>query len=251
MTIGRASHQINSGWVRLLAPKVERGGVQSPGSVLPLALPPTHRLAFVLYPQQSAYLPFLREIYPEGSVRHYTHPTEGHVVSVYGVRRSQVERQLGSLAATADAPTSRVPRLGALPSDTPAGRGSDGARCSGAALLELPTAAGPGPARLRLDGKTVLSVPAGQPASTVNVALARGRHLVTLDGLAGPRGGPKLEWRGASTAELPAPDDFERWRPVAMHELSPTIAGRGLYATVTRAGLKYSAASTGRSPAVV
>jgi hypothetical protein len=239
MTVGRASHQINSGWIRLLAPEVERAGVPSPGSVLPLALPPTHRLAFVLYPGQSAYLPFLREIYPGGSVRHYTHPTEGRVVSVYRVPTSRVETRLGSLATTADGATSRVPRLGALPSGTPAGT-----RLRWRALLSVPRYGnyrlrlGPGPARLRLDGKTALSVPAGQQASTATVALARGRHLVTLDGLAGPRGGPKLEWRGASTAEVPAPDGFERWRPVGMHELSPTIAHRGLYATVTRAGLE-------------
>ena len=232
-----ASDQLRLG----TAPRAEvhRGGVPSPGSVLPLALPPTHRLAFVLYPDQSAYLPFLREIYPGGSVRHYTHPTEGRVVSVYRVPRSRVERRLGSLATTADGATSRVPRLGALPSDTPAGT-----RLRWSALLSVPRywnyrlRLGPGPARLRLDGKTVLSVAAGQRASTVTLALARGRHLVTLDGLAGAHGGPKLEWRGASTADAPAPDDFERWRPVGMHELSPAIAGRGLFATVASAGLE-------------
>src|SRR5207244_8963263 len=62
MTMGRAFHVVNSGWVRLLAPFTPRGGLESPGSELPLALPPEHDVAFMVMRNQPYYLPFVRAI---------------------------------------------------------------------------------------------------------------------------------------------------------------------------------------------
>ena len=66
VTLGRSFHMVNSGWIRLIAPFTPRGGLESPGSNLPLALPADHSLTFMLYPNQEAYLPYLQALYPVG-----------------------------------------------------------------------------------------------------------------------------------------------------------------------------------------
>ena len=115
MTVGHDYNQVNSGWVRLLAPTVDRGGMRSPGSVLPLASPAERDLSFMLYPRQEAYLPLLESIYPGGSVLRYTAPSEGLVVTIYRVPRNAVRRASGAFAG----PSAAGP-CGLLDSEPPA-----------------------------------------------------------------------------------------------------------------------------------
>lgn len=237
-TIAGQSHQINAGWVRLLAYGVRRTSIPSPGSTLPLPTPATRDLAFILYPEQAAYVPFLREVYPGGSVHAYTHPTEGLIVTAYRVPRSRAAARQGVLVTAADGSRRRVGSLGDVVPGTPTGT-----RLRWTAALHVPQfwnyhlRVGPGPARLEIGGKTVLDVPAGRGSATVTVSLARGPQLVTLDGVAADAAGPTVEWRAAGTEFLGAPAGFQAWRALATHELVPTARSRGLAGTVSGAGI--------------
>ena len=151
---------IDSGWVRFLAPHVARAGVMSPGSDLPLPLAGEQELGFVLYPEQGAYLPFLESVYPGGSVHRYTALSQG-VVTTYRVPRQALQQVSGARAGPVGGRTVRVGSLGAIP----AGMARFPARLRWTALFRVPQSwnysfrLGPGPARLRVDGRAVLSVP--------------------------------------------------------------------------------------------
>ena len=237
-TIARESHQIDSGWVRLLAYGVPRLRIPSPGSALPLATPATSDLAFILYPKQLAYVPFLREVYPGGSVREYTHQSEGLVVTAYRIPRSRAAVRQGALVTAADGSRKRVGSLGDVVPGT-----RTGTRLRWTAALHVPQfwnyalRVGPGPARLEIGGETVLEVPAGQGSGTVTVSLARGPQLLTLDGVAADAAGPTVEWRATGTEDEGAPAGFQAWRALATHELVPTDRSNGLAGTVSGAGI--------------
>lgn len=237
MSLGRHSNDINAGWIRLLAPEVQRGSIGSPASQLPLAVP-VRDVAFVLFPDQKAYLPFLREFYPGGSVRVYTHPAVGQVVTVYRISRHRVAESQGSLVIAANGSASRVARLGAVPPGAPAGT-----RLRWSALLHVPQywnyrlRVGPGPARLRIDGKTVLTVPTARSTATATVALARGRHLVTLDGTASGGRAPTLAWSIPVAGRKLGPLGFNRWREPPTTELVADDTPRGLVARVAGRGI--------------
>jgi hypothetical protein len=239
MTVGHDYNQINSGWVRLLAPNADRGGVESPGSVLPLAIPAERDLSFMLYPEQAAYLPFLESVYPGGSVTRYTAPTEGVVVTIYRVPRRAVEQRSGVLAGLVDRPTVRVEGLGALPPRL----GRFPARLRWTALLRVPQYGnygfrlGPGGARLEIDGRSVLSAPERRPAAAT-VALARGLHFVVLDAVVRSRkGGPRLEWRPPSSASGGSPG-LRAWQAIAPYETVPVSRPEGLFGTIRGAGVQ-------------
>ena len=80
---------VNSGWVRLLAPNTPRGGVKAPGNDLPLALPADKNLAFMLFPEQAPYIPFLQSIYPGGGLTPYRHDPDGLITTIYHVSQGQ------------------------------------------------------------------------------------------------------------------------------------------------------------------
>ena len=80
---------VNSGWVRLLAPYTPRGGVKDPGKDLPLALPADKNLAFMVFPEQAKYIPFLQSIYPGGGLIPYRHDPDGLITSIYRISQGQ------------------------------------------------------------------------------------------------------------------------------------------------------------------
>jgi hypothetical protein len=68
-SLGDMFHMVQSGWVELLALETPRHGIRTPGSYLPVPLEPDRDLAFVVYPRQFFFLPYLRDLYPGGEVR--------------------------------------------------------------------------------------------------------------------------------------------------------------------------------------
>ena len=59
VTVGNDAHMVNSGWVRLDAPRAHRLGVATPAVALPLAVPAVRDLTFLVYARQRYYLPYL------------------------------------------------------------------------------------------------------------------------------------------------------------------------------------------------
>jgi hypothetical protein len=81
---------------------------------------------------------------------------------------------------------------------------------------------GPGPARLVIDGKEVLSVPNGEASATANVSLARGDHVIQLEGVVGKTGQAALfEWALLSAEKSSNPDSLS-WQKVPTERLRPT-----------------------------
>ncbi len=230
-SLGRSSHMVNSGWIRLMAPDAQRGGIPSPGSDLPLAVPAQENLAFLVYPRQPFYLPYLRELYPGGSTQRWTHPSEGLVLTTYRLSREQWAATQGALARAVKGRSLRVATLGAVPTGwtnyVGPMRWTAGLRAP--RYWNYSFQIGPGPARLAIDGKEVLAVPAGTPALTATVTLARGVHAVSYEGTLAAAGHPAL-FRWASTLSPGAPLD---WRLARPEELTPGLpAPAGLYGII-------------------
>ena len=238
-SLGRYAHAVNSGWVRLMAPRTPRGAIFSPGSDLPLAIPARENLAFLVYSPQASYLPYLRGIYPGGALRRWTHPTEDLVVMTYRVSREQWASTQGALATTPSGLSQRVATLGQLPA-SPA---QDMGPVRWTAGLRAPRywnyafLAGPGPARLTIDGKAVLTVPDGAGPSSATVALARGLHAVTYEAPWRRGGDPLLRWSSEPGSGGPTPAAPD-WQPIRPEELTPGLTARqGLLGVVKIAGL--------------
>jgi hypothetical protein len=235
VTLGRQYHMVNSGWVRLLAPNTPRGGVQAPGSTLPLAVAADHNLAFEVYPRQMEYLPFLQEMYPGGVTEPYTHPTESLVVTIYRVSQQQWAATQGALAHPQSASPQQVPGLGVAPSgwtQYPAAmRWTAGWQVP--AYWNYAVRIGPGPAKLTIDGQHVLTVPAGTPVLTTTVMLARGEHAVAYDGtLTAPDQAALFEW-AALPADAPDAEAPLDWSVPATETLRATQdAPQGLLGTI-------------------
>jgi len=209
VTLGRSFHMVNSGWIRLIAPFTPRGGLESPGSNLPLAVPAAHNLTFMLYPDQGAYLPYLQALYPGGVVRHYADQAVGPVATTYHVTRAQWKVRQGSLAIPYGGQPRHVFTLGTTPSD----RVDIVGPMRWVAKLRIPQywnysfRIGPGPASLTIDGVRVLLLGAGVTSGSSTVSLARGDHAIAYDGLLLSRAKPALpEWRQeASPGQLVQP----------------------------------------------
>ena len=213
ITIGRSFHMVNSGWVRLLAQRTPRGGLQAPGD-LPLSLPARTGLAFMLYPDQmAAYLPLLRSLYPGGMLKRFTHPDAGLMFVHYRVPRAEWARTQGARVAVAGR-SKRVPTLG----EPPAGWRRFPARMQWSAGLRVPEygnyafAAKGGDATLAIDGVPVLGD--GRP-HRATVALPAGMHAVDLTAKVTASGQTPLEWSGAPVASSATP-----LLPIAKYELS-------------------------------
>ena len=90
---------------------------------------------------------------------------------------------------------------------------------------------GPGPATLSIDGKEVVTVPAGQESNPTTVSLARGDHYVVLTGtVAGPDTSTRVKW---SEANSPS-STWSEPQPAILQ--SGMNAPRGLLATVKLPG---------------
>jgi hypothetical protein len=227
VTLGRQYHQVNSGWVRLLAPAALRGAMRSPGIDLPLGETGGRDLAFLLYPDQEPYLGLLRQLYPGGTIRRYTHPDAGLVVSVYRVGRAAAVRRRGALARAGSGRWEPVETIGDVPASVtrfPARlRWSGLLRVSGDGQLRLRLS---GRGTLMLDGRTVLATT--HDAQEAAVLLARGAHLIRLDGIVPSlEARPRVEWRLGGAA----------WRPIVDTDLIRGSAARGLLGVVTAPGL--------------
>ncbi|HUS14271.1 MAG TPA: glycosyltransferase family 39 protein, partial [Chloroflexia bacterium] len=234
VTLGQQWHMVNSGWVRLLALTTPRGGLQAPGSDLPLAIAPANDLAFMIFPRQDYYLPYLRDLYPGGRVISYTHPVEGLMFTMYGVSREQWAATQGALAVP--------PRGAAVPVDTlgapPAGWNVYPSPMRWTAGLRVPqygnyaVRIGPGPATLTIDGQPVLTVPSGTAVLSATLALAQGDHGLRYDGtMAAPNTPARFEWAPVPRGVEPGAD--LEWHPAAHEELiRDQVMAVGLYGVV-------------------
>jgi len=224
ISLGNQFHMVNSGWVRLLAPNAYRAGVLSPGSHLPLPIAAGRDLAFLVYPGQAYYLPYLAEVLPGGSVTRVTHPPGIFMFFVYRVPKEAWARRQGALVFAPGSPPVRVAALGEPPPGWT--RFPSPMRWSAALRVNqywnYAFRIGPGPARLVIDGKEVLRVPNGESSATANVSLARGDHAIHLEGVVGKTGQAALfEWALLSGEKSSNPDSLS-WQKVPTERLQPT-----------------------------
>jgi Dolichyl-phosphate-mannose-protein mannosyltransferase/PA14 domain len=224
ISLGNQFHMVNSGWVRLLAPFANRAGVLSPGSHLPLPIPADRDLAFLVYPGQAYYLPYLAEVLPGGSVTRVTHPPDIFMFSVYRVPKAAWARQQGALVFAPGSPPVRVAALGEPPPGWT--RFPSSMRWSAALRVNqywnYKFRIGPGPARLVIDGKEVLRAPTEEASAVANVSLARGDHAIQFEGLVGRTGqAALLEWMPLPAEKSDDPDS-PSWQKVSTERLRPT-----------------------------
>lgn len=189
-------HMVNSGWVYHLAPDSFRAGILSPGFHLPLTMPANRDLAFLFYPGQDDYRHLVEAIYPGGAFRRVTLPPDQWTFDVYRVPRAAWQASQGALAHLPDGTSVRVPGPG---DSAPGARLSSTLRWT--AAMRVPRFGnyafhlGPGPARLMIDGREVLSIATGDPVKETSVCLARGDHFVELEAArAGGRPPAHLLW---------------------------------------------------------
>jgi hypothetical protein len=239
ISLGSQFHMVNSGWVRLLAPFANRAGVLSPGSHLPLPIAADRDLAFLVYPGQAYYLPYLAEVLPGGSVTRDTHPPGIFMFYVYRVPRAAWARQQGALVFAPGSPPVRVAVLG----EPPPGWTKFPSPMRWSAALRVNQywnygfRIGPGPARLVIDGKEVLKVPAGEVSAVANVSLARGDHAIQFEGVVGGTGQAALfEWT-LLPAEKASDSGSPSWQKVPSEGLRPTDRPpEGLFGTIEAPG---------------
>ena len=204
VSMGHQFHMVNSGWVYHLAPNSFRAGILSPGFHLPLTMPANRDLAFLFYPGQEEYRHLVEAIYPGGSLRRVPLPPNHWIFDVYRVPRSSWQAMQGALLHVPGGPPVRVPTLS---DPAPGARPDTGVRWT--AAMRVPRwgnyafRLGPGPARLTINGREVLSLAAGDPVKETSVCLARGDHFVELEGArAGGRPPARLLW-AANAGEQP------------------------------------------------
>jgi hypothetical protein len=235
ISLGNQFHMVNSGWVRLLAPFANRAGVLSPGSHLPLPITADRDLAFLVYRGQPYYLPYLAEILPGGSVTRITHAPGSFMFSVYRVPKEAWARQQGALVLAPGSPPVRVAALGEPPPGWT--RFPSPMRWSAALRVDqywnYGFRIGPGPARLVIDGREILSVPKEEASAVANVSLARGDHAILFEGVVGRAGQAALFQWTRLTREPPGGPDSRSWKEVPTETLRPTAgAPEGLFGII-------------------
>ncbi len=231
--IGRKAHEVNSGWVRLLAPNTPRGAVSFTGSNLPLPLPPLHNLAFFVFFNQDYYLPYLQDVYPIGSSTVYTSPTEGKMFTIYRTSKADWAATQGATATPPQARGQRVDALGQAPtgwSQYPtAMRWTAGLRVS--QYWNYALQIGPGPAQLSIDGIKVLTVPTGTTSMSTTLSLANGIHAIVYDGNLSAAGQPALfQWATMPQVAAGQTAPPLAWQsPPTQNLLSAQTAPQGFY----------------------
>lgn len=219
VTLGRNFHMVNSGWVRLLAQKPARGGIEAPGSDLPLTVPPERALAFMLDRNQLAYVPYLEALYPGGRLKEYANPTEGLILVIYRLSQERWEDLQGAQVRPSGGSPARVGTFG----EAPAGWARYPARMEWSAGLRVARYGNyalrilRGPATLTIDGVEVIRASSAAPSGLARISLASGMHSVRLEAVATEPGQALLEWTGVPVVEGTAPT----LRPVLSYELNP------------------------------
>ena len=202
LTVGNDAHMVNSGWVRLMAPRAHRMGVATPGVTLPLALPAVRDLSFLVYPRQRYYLPYLESVYPGGTTREARHFPNELVVTEYRVPLAAWAPQRGALVWVAGGAPVRVDAIGdAPPGAAAAAHGVRPARWS--AALRVPRYGNVlfsiADGVLAVNGREILR--ARGAAREVMVALPEGDHRIELRASLG--GGPAtFLWRPEGESAL-------------------------------------------------
>ncbi|PZS00248.1 MAG: hypothetical protein DLM69_06545 [Candidatus Chloroheliales bacterium] len=239
--VGRQAHQANAGWVRLLAPNTPHGAVFSPGAYLPLGLPPQHDLAFFVFTDQSYYLPYIHELYPIGSSKVYTHPTEGEMFTIYRIPQAEWAASEGAVVTPPQGTAQHVDALG----QAPRGWNKYPAAMRWTAGLSVPKywnyalQIGPGPAQLSIDGMKVLTVPNGTASMSTTLSLARGIHAISYAGTLTNADNPALfQWASVPQVDPDQPAPELDWQSPAAENLMPTqVAAQGLYGVMQIAGM--------------
>ena len=238
-SMGRQAHIANQGWVRLLAPDTPRGGLPFPGYELPIATESNQNLAIMVTPQQPHYLPYLRDLYP-GGMETPVFDRDQMVCTMYRISKAQRAAMRGALVTPPQGESERVDHLGEVPPNW----STYPSPMRWTAMWRVPRYAnyalriGPGPARLTIDGESVLTVPAGGDVQSTQVALAQGDHFVEYDGtLTTPGKSPVLEWAPVTAPEPGQPAASLSWQPISLARLRPAQHGPdGLFGVVTSAG---------------
>jgi hypothetical protein len=194
-SIEMQEHTVNSGWVRLLAPKAERGRVPNPGRELPFVAPVGGTLDpnqqrpnyfpdagqgfYVLMtpdPNQRPYIPLLQQLYPEAQVG----DGGGDQRQSVEVSAAGVDAVSGVTAVDATGATRAVNRFGEVPTDL-----SLPTDLSWHAGVRLPTtgnyqfdASAPGRVQLKVDG---IPVADGTGSASAHAQAAGGLHFVELE----------------------------------------------------------------------
>jgi hypothetical protein len=207
LTLGNDAHMVNSGWVRLQAPRAARMGIATPGIALPLAVPADRDLSFLVYGRQRYYLPYLEGLYPGGTLREARHFPNELVVTVYRVPRAAWAPRRGALVSLSGGRPVRVDAIGDLPAG--AGRASGPARWT--AALRVPRYGNVRfsveDATLSVDGREVLRAPHGTRDTTVS--LPEGDHRIELTARAG--GAAKFLWQPDGDPGLRRTRPSELW----------------------------------------
>jgi 4-amino-4-deoxy-L-arabinose transferase-like glycosyltransferase len=231
-TLGPHFHKISQGWVRFLAPNTPKAGLRFPGSDLPLAIPANRNLVFLVYPNQSDYLPWLQGLYPGGVLLPVKGSGENVWFTIYRIPKERWQATQGALAIYPDGRAVHVHQLGET---SQASGGHHPARWTAALRVgrtgNYAFRLGPGPATLEVDGSRVVRLAAGQTEGLATATLLRGDHAVTFE--AGR--GAHLEWAAlASTLESTPPSG---WSPPATALLRPLATPPGgLLGVVTSPG---------------
>ncbi len=238
-SLGRQSHIVNQGWVRLLAPNTPVSGLPAPGTDLPVPLPADWNLAFMVMPEQPHYLPYLRTLYPAAIVTPAV--DRGQVqFNMYRVSKEQWLATQGALAALPQGDPVRVAHLGAAPP----GWGTFPSRMRWTATWRVPqywnyaVQIGPGPARLSIDGTPLLTVPAGVAVLGTQLSLAQGDHFVDYEGmLESADRAARFEWASIPSPPRGRPAPPLEWQAVPPGMLWATASGPdGLFGVVTSEG---------------
>lgn len=193
ITLGTDAHMVNSGWVRLLAPRAHRFGVPTPGFHLPLAIPANRDLSFLVYNRQRYYLPYLRELYPGGTSREERHPPNELVVTVYHVPLAAWAPLRGALVSVPGAAPVRVTAIGEVPRSLE-GRGP----MRWSAALRVPRSGNVSfraTGRVSVDGQEILRAAPGKAAAERTVSLPAGDHWVLFESAGRGPGTPVFEWK--------------------------------------------------------
>ncbi len=210
-SLGDEFHMLQSGWVDLLAHDTPRRGIRTPGSYLPVPLAVDRDLAFVLYPRQFFFLPYLEELYPGGDVRPFSLDPKTPVVTAYRVPRAAWAATRGVVLRGEAAGPRTVSAFGELPAGA-SGRFQWAAKVRIARSWNYVFVARGASARLSVDGREIGRVAGSGPGESASVVfLPRGDHAVRLEASVGARdarpslllgdadpGGSLEAWRAAA-----------------------------------------------------
>lgn len=240
--LGRFSHAVFSGWVRLLAPDANRAGLLSPGRHLPPRVPANRDLVFLVHAEQQYYLPLLEELLPGGRrVTERRDPPEQRFM------RYEVPREAWRASLRAPGPPRGLSATFVLPRRFTARRldasiafGSLSAefrtlrpfRAEWEGTLHVPRAGDYRMAlvtaclaELWLDGRRVLATPPGGERTETGLTLTEGPHGVRLRCVVVDPGAIDWTWTPPGGPESIVPPSALTPRDTIVTD-DPRIAGR-------------------------